>query len=171
MTLYGLPHSDISGSLPACGSPKLFAANRVLRRLLAPRHPPYALSNLTIPGLAFSPLAASASSFCSVMYLFVHSLTSVVACLARNEKSCAAWRLPSRLWLLFASRLDSPKPVSFCMPPLPAGTKTYLSLFVSFLLCSTSSLCSFQRSVLKCLMFLFFISEATLMKPDQIWWR
>ena len=48
MTLYGLPHSDISGSKPACGSPKLFAAYRVLHRLLAPRHPPYALSNLTI---------------------------------------------------------------------------------------------------------------------------
>ena len=30
------------------GSPKLFAANHVLLRLLAPRHPPYALSSLTI---------------------------------------------------------------------------------------------------------------------------
>ena len=40
----GLPHSDISGSKPAYGSPKLFAVNRVLRRLLAPRHSPYALS-------------------------------------------------------------------------------------------------------------------------------
>ena len=40
----GLPHSDTSGSKPAYGSPKLFAVNRVLRRLLAPRHSPYALS-------------------------------------------------------------------------------------------------------------------------------
>ena len=31
------------------GSPKLFAANRVLLRLSAPRHPPSALSSLTIP--------------------------------------------------------------------------------------------------------------------------
>src|SRR6201981_2397218 len=44
----GFPHSDISGSQPVCGSPKLFAAYRVLHRLLAPRHPPYALSSLTI---------------------------------------------------------------------------------------------------------------------------
>jgi hypothetical protein len=44
----GLPHSDISGSKPVCGSPKLFAACHVLHRLLAPRHPPYALSSLTI---------------------------------------------------------------------------------------------------------------------------
>jgi hypothetical protein len=30
------------------GSPKLIAASHVLRHLLAPRHPPYALSSLTI---------------------------------------------------------------------------------------------------------------------------
>jgi hypothetical protein len=35
----GFPHSDISGSQPVSGSPKLFAADRVLLRLLAPRHP------------------------------------------------------------------------------------------------------------------------------------
>ena len=43
----GFPHSEISGSTPVCGSPKLFAACHVLHRLLAPRHPPYALSSLT----------------------------------------------------------------------------------------------------------------------------
>ena len=34
--------------MPACGFPWLFAAYRVLLRLLAPRHPPYALISLTI---------------------------------------------------------------------------------------------------------------------------
>ena len=48
MTPVGFPHSDISGSKPACGSPKLFAANHVLHRLSTPRHPPCALSSLTI---------------------------------------------------------------------------------------------------------------------------
>ena len=43
----GFPHSDIHGSILACSSPWLFAAYRVLLRLLAPRHPPYALSSLT----------------------------------------------------------------------------------------------------------------------------
>jgi hypothetical protein len=43
----GLPHSEISGSKPVCGSPKLFAAYRVLLRLSAPRHPPCTLSSLT----------------------------------------------------------------------------------------------------------------------------
>jgi hypothetical protein len=42
------PDSEISGSKPVCGSPKLIAADHVLHRLLAPRHPPYALSSLTI---------------------------------------------------------------------------------------------------------------------------
>ena len=42
----GFPHSDISGSLLICSSPKLFAAYRVLHRLLMPRHSPCALSSL-----------------------------------------------------------------------------------------------------------------------------
>ena len=50
----GLPHSDTHGSIPACGSPCLFAACRVLLRLRKPRHPPSALVrfsqvNLTHP--------------------------------------------------------------------------------------------------------------------------
>src|SRR5450759_767887 len=43
----GLPHSEIPGSKPVCGSPRLIAAYRVLRRLSAPRHPPCTLSSLT----------------------------------------------------------------------------------------------------------------------------
>jgi hypothetical protein len=50
----GFPHSDISGSTLARNSPKHFAACHVLRRLLAPRHPPHALSSLTY---AFTRLA------------------------------------------------------------------------------------------------------------------
>ena len=43
----GLPHSEIPGSTPACGSPRLIAACHVLHRLSAPRHPPYTLNSLT----------------------------------------------------------------------------------------------------------------------------
>ena len=43
----GFPHSEISGSMPACGSPKLIAACHVFLRRLLPRHPPCALSSLT----------------------------------------------------------------------------------------------------------------------------
>src|SRR4029450_2762442 len=47
MSLEGFPHSDIPGSKLVCSSPGLIAAYRVLHRLLAPRHSPYALSSLT----------------------------------------------------------------------------------------------------------------------------
>ena len=42
----GLLHSDTLGSILACRSPRLFAAYRVLLRLLMPRHPPCALISL-----------------------------------------------------------------------------------------------------------------------------
>ena len=44
----GFPRSDIHGSMPAFGSPWLFADCCVLRRLLVPRHSPCALCSLTI---------------------------------------------------------------------------------------------------------------------------
>ena len=48
LTRRGFPHSEIPGSQLACSSPRLIAAGCVLLRLFAPRHPPYALSSLTI---------------------------------------------------------------------------------------------------------------------------
>jgi hypothetical protein len=47
MTVAGFPHSGITGSQPACGSPMLFAAYHALPRLSVPRHPPCALVRLT----------------------------------------------------------------------------------------------------------------------------
>lgn len=46
ITASGLSHSEIHGSEPACGFPWLIATCYVLLRLLAPRHPPFALSSL-----------------------------------------------------------------------------------------------------------------------------
>ena len=48
LTREGLPHSEIPGSKPVCGSPRLIAACHVLHRFSAPRHPPSTLSSLTI---------------------------------------------------------------------------------------------------------------------------
>ena len=42
----GFPHSEILGSKPVRGSPRLIAAYHVLHRLSAPRHPPNALMTL-----------------------------------------------------------------------------------------------------------------------------
>ena len=46
LLMRGLLHSDTLGSIRACRSPRLFAAYRVLLRLLMPRHPPCALISL-----------------------------------------------------------------------------------------------------------------------------
>ena len=55
VTRTGLPHSEIRVSMPTCGSARLFAAYRVLHRLSTPRHPPYALHNLTNTLINFPP--------------------------------------------------------------------------------------------------------------------
>ena len=44
----GLPHSEISGSMLTYSSPKHIGVRPVLHRLLAPRHPPCALSSLLL---------------------------------------------------------------------------------------------------------------------------
>ena len=44
----GFPHSEIHGSMDICSSPQLIAAYHVFHRLSVPRHPPCALSCLTI---------------------------------------------------------------------------------------------------------------------------
>ena len=57
--LHGFPHSDMRGSIPVCGSPRLFAAYHVLPRLRKPRHPPFALIHFLCPMnryLSFLPL-------------------------------------------------------------------------------------------------------------------
>ena len=47
----GFPHSEICGSQDMCSFPQLIAAYHVFHRLLVPRHPPCALSILTMfPG-------------------------------------------------------------------------------------------------------------------------
>ena len=48
MTPAGLLHSEIYGSKPTYGSPKLIAVSRVLHRLPVPRHSPCALCSLTM---------------------------------------------------------------------------------------------------------------------------
>lgn len=44
---WGLPHSEISGSMLASCSPERFVGRHVLLRLCVPRYPPLALCSLT----------------------------------------------------------------------------------------------------------------------------
>ena len=70
----GFPHSEISGSMGMCPSPKLFAAYHVFRRLPVPRHPPCALLCLTFP------CALHARSFPRTMPAFYHKALSWDSC-------------------------------------------------------------------------------------------
>ncbi len=58
----GFPHSEIPGSKPICGSPRLIAACHVLHRLLLPRHPPCALSSLTTKFTQHTPVSRRGST-------------------------------------------------------------------------------------------------------------
>src|SRR5262245_27340209 len=82
MTPDGFPHSDISGSKVVCASPELIAAYHVLLRLLAPRHPPCALSSLTRKTLhilgAWRICCAPASNPKTRNARYPNSLSSVV---------------------------------------------------------------------------------------------
>jgi hypothetical protein len=57
----GLPHSEIFGSKLTYSSPKHIGVRPVLHRLLAPRHPPCALSSLLF--LGYYPVISSLSHF------------------------------------------------------------------------------------------------------------
>ncbi len=94
----GFPHSDIPGSKLTYSSPRRFAVRRVLLRLLVPRHPPCALSNLTkiLLPISVGPLRPLRSSR-SVTYTntLPHSKTRVLDLLASRRKihdsSKASW--------------------------------------------------------------------------------
>ena len=78
----GFPHSDIPGSKPACGSPRLIAACHVLHRLLAPRHPPYALSSLIIKltQSVFFELSLTATHFAEYVLTVCASIDRLFWC-------------------------------------------------------------------------------------------
>jgi hypothetical protein len=78
----GFPHSDIHGSKPACGSPWLFAACCVLRRLPVPRHSPYALFRLILIFEIAVPL---------LCFLLVLSLLLLSMLFSRCVSSGAWW--------------------------------------------------------------------------------
>ena len=92
MTPVGLPHSEISGSTPACDSPKLFAANHVLHRLLTPRHSPCALSSLTTN----LEKLVSASLLSSIVSIAIRRLQGRDQS-SKNESSCLRLNSPLTL--------------------------------------------------------------------------
>ena len=82
----GFPHSGISGSTFDDNSPKLIAAIRALHRLLAPRHPPHALSSLIHVRRQHLISATMASHGRTVLYVLL-LFRSVVKVPRRSHRS------------------------------------------------------------------------------------
>ena len=82
----GFPHSEIPGSMPACGSPRLIAACHVLHRLLLPRHPPCALSSLTIKFTRHTAASLPAFSYQLSAISKPTTLSSRANIISRNER-------------------------------------------------------------------------------------
>ena len=79
ITTGGFPHSDTPGSKLAYSSPRHFAVGRVLLRLPAPRHPPYALCSLTF----------SRAIFLARLSFFLHYAVFKVQLVARGSSLVA----------------------------------------------------------------------------------
>ncbi len=82
----GFPHSGISGSTFDDNSPKLIAAIRALHRLLAPRHPPHALSSLIHVRRQHLICATLVPQSCIVLYVLL-LFRSVVKVPRRSRRS------------------------------------------------------------------------------------
>ena len=85
----GFPHSDIGGSPDICSSPPLFAACHVLLRLLMPRHPPCALSCLTLLRIALR-IRSGLFALCFLYYLAVILLDVLISLFYRFQ--CAVFK-------------------------------------------------------------------------------
>ena len=132
----GFPHSEIPGSMPMCGSPRLIAACHVLLRLSMPRHSPCALISLT---------SSKQSPFRSEHPLGYSSLHSLASPLPR-EPACAGLR-SDRFW--FSSRIMQASDSVHCSFVLPfkKSTKFY---FVTSLLLARNFLLAFTVQFSRC---------------------
>ena len=84
-SLAWFPNSDIRGSRLICSSPRLFAACHVLRRLLMPRHSPYALFSLNF---LFSSLAW-VSQIISLQWKSFFALSFFALTLSESRLNCS----------------------------------------------------------------------------------
>ena len=91
----GFPHSDIKGSMPACGSPLLFAACHVLLRRLVPWHPPCALLRLITLLRLVTFLSGFYRKFCN--WSFQDSFSSFTVRLSRCAAGSPAFRVLFRI--------------------------------------------------------------------------
>lgn len=92
MTGGGFPHSEIRGSGPDDGSPRLIAVFRVLLRLMPPRHPPRARMRL------------ARYAFASLSLVALHPLSSSRLSLFKDRARRNGWLVgPTRVELVTSS--------------------------------------------------------------------
>ena len=127
----GLPHSEIAGSKPILGSPKLIAEYHVLHRLLLPRHPPNALLALDLIQKKTGPRTSRRTS--EVAGPLVAPATLIKSILSRIAPWFVARRVRSedRLWLVYLTwKLHACWPLPSDRSPTrdgPHATDVYLS--------------------------------------------
>ena len=86
----GFPHSEILGSKPVSGSPRLIAAVHVLHRLPSPRHPPCALIILIVSPRRYHechPTLLSKSEFDAHIFNCQRSMEALVREHSRSLKT------------------------------------------------------------------------------------
>ena len=158
----GFPHSEIPGSKPMCGSPRLIAACHVLHRLSMPRHSPCALISLT---------SSKQSPFRSEHPLGYSSLHSLASPLPR-EPACAGLR-SDRFW--FSSRIMQASDSVHCSFVLPFTEFPQITLLP--LCCLLAISCLLHCSVFKVQIsdpFQGQIEMLTLLSKHFnliLWWR
>jgi hypothetical protein len=86
------PDQSLLGS-----SPKLIAANHVFRRLLVPRHPPYALSSLLSPTTLHLAESLSRHTNVSVENQNALNTNNTIDCLYSVVKELRQQKAPSKL--------------------------------------------------------------------------
>ena len=168
----GLPHSDTDGSPRVCRSPSLFAAYRVLRRRLEPRHPPGALllilslPNKTnvLPRSRTSAIDSIPERIKPFFSFLIYSLTFLQARSKPYPK--LSRRKASVAFTLFLSACQRTKPSAACLRKLTeAGASLKRLLLNSLLIFSSLPLKTSKHTLYSCTPYWWRMSESNRRPP------
>ena len=143
----GFPHSEISGSMRMCRSPKLIAACHVLLRLLMPRHSPCALISLTFVRRNF---ISSPSARCAKLDPFRSFFLS--------KTRSSVFLYSDHFWFSELCRFQKNSHSCFYCSFYPIISTILLEMFLKFLRLSP---------LLPCLICLLFIVQFSRCNPGQ----
>ena len=148
ITIGEFPHSEICGLTAVCAYPQLIAACHVLRRLLVPRHPPYALIYLTycllILRITSSPIPSISFAYMKYAHFDLSHRSSSCVKFTAQTACCFHALLPCTP----SNQLRKPDPdITHVTLSLPAAFSTdRLKLYMTTH--KTSLSCDLTRSIL-----------------------